>query len=88
MSFPPITDVNFSSQNILFYLSTDTHYQQDAYQKTGQKSKTRIKIPKEKKTTNQSPTLASWSKTECGQRENLQENVNFFIINVYLLNEG
>ncbi len=43
--------------------------------KDGSEIKTRIKIPKEKKTTNQSPTLANWSKTESGQRENLQENV-------------
>jgi hypothetical protein len=42
--------------------------------KDGSEIKTHIKIPKEKKTTNQSPTtLANWSKTESGQRENLQE---------------
>jgi hypothetical protein len=45
--------------------------------KDGSEIKTLIKIPKEKKTTNQSPTLANWSKTGSGQRENLQENVNF-----------
>jgi hypothetical protein len=57
--------------------------------KDGSEIKTLIKNSKGEKhnqPTNQSPTLANWSKTECGQRENLQENVNFFIIN--LLNEG
>lgn len=77
MSFPLITDVKFLSQNILFYfiyqptlIINKMHVKKD-----GSEIKTRIKIPKEKKTTNQSPTLANWSKTESGQRENLQENV-------------
>lgn len=80
MSFPPITDVKFSSQNILFYfiLFINRHpLSTRCMSKDGSEIKTRIKIPKEKKTTNQSPALANSSKTESGQRENLQENVNF-----------
>jgi hypothetical protein len=51
MSFPLITDVKLSSQNILFYFiyQPDTHYQQDACQKTGQKSKHLSKFQRRKK---------------------------------------